>query len=189
MVSAVGIALFAIFARQPGYGASLLPGMVGLGVGITIALAPLTNVVMTSVPDGKSSQASAVNNSVSRLAALLVLSGLILRPVPRIRPFFSSQIVELLFTVERQRQYLCAQMSLMAVAEIPNTLKGKERQTAAAILADSYADGYELVMCSCAIAALLSALPVIFWWRGAGEKAPVSEIRTENLGQQRQQLA
>jgi Na+/melibiose symporter-like transporter len=43
IASAAGIALFAIFARQPGYATSLLPGMVGLGVGITIALAPLTN--------------------------------------------------------------------------------------------------------------------------------------------------
>ena len=67
VASAAGIALFAIFARQPGYATSLLPGMIVLGVGITIALAPLTNVVMTSVPDGKSSVASAVNNSVSRL--------------------------------------------------------------------------------------------------------------------------
>jgi hypothetical protein len=42
----------------------------------------------------------------------------------------------------------------MAAAEIPNTLNGKEKQTAAAILADSYTDGYELVMYCCAAAAL-----------------------------------
>lgn len=77
----------------------------------------------------------------------------------------------------------------MAVAEIPNTLKGKERQTAAAMVADSYTDGYELVMYCCAAAALLSALPVILWWRGTGEMAPVREIWTENLEQKRQQLA
>ncbi len=77
----------------------------------------------------------------------------------------------------------------MAAAEIPNTLNGKEKQTAAAILADSYTDGYELVMYCCAVAALLSALPVILWWRRAGEKVQVREIRTENLRQKRQQLA
>ena len=78
--------------------------------------------------------------------------------------------------------------SLMAAAEIPNTLNGKEKQTAAAILADSYTDGYELVMYCCAVAALLWALPVILWWRGAGEKVQVREIRTENLRQKRPQL-
>jgi EmrB/QacA subfamily drug resistance transporter len=186
--SAAGIALFAIFARQPGYATSLLPGMVGLGVGITIALAPLANVVMTSVPDGKSSLASAVNNSVSRLAGLLVLSGLILV----LSHAFNHSLAQKLSSSSlpsNAKDSLYAERSLMAAAEIPNTLKGKERQTAAAILADSYTDGYELVMYCCAVAALLSALPVIFWWRGAGEKAPVREIRTENLAQKRQQLA
>jgi predicted MFS family arabinose efflux permease len=37
--SAAGIALFANFTRQAGYATSLLPGMIGLGVGITIASA------------------------------------------------------------------------------------------------------------------------------------------------------
>ena len=70
----------------------------------------------------------------------------------------------------------------MAAAEIPNTLKGKERQTAAAIIADSYTDEYELVMYCCAVAALLSALPIILWQRGA-------EIRIEHLRPERHQLA
>ena len=56
------MALFAVYARQPGYATSL---PVGLGAGNTIALAPLTNVVMTSTPDGKSSLVSAVNNWVT----------------------------------------------------------------------------------------------------------------------------
>ena len=188
IVSAAGIALFAFFARQPGYGTSLLPGMIGLGVGVTIALAPLTNVVMTSVPDGKSSLASAVNNSVSRLAGLLVLSGLIL---VLSHAFNHSLALKLSSSSlpSNAKDSLYAERSLMAAAEIPNTLKGTERQAAAAILADSYTDGYELVMYCCAVAALLSSLPIIFWWRRAGENAPVREIRTENLGQKRQQLA
>jgi len=187
MVSALGVALFATFARQPGYVASLLPGMIGLGVGITIALAPLTNVVMTSVPDGKSSLASAVNNSVSRLAALLVLSGLILV----LSHVFDHSLAQKLLRSSlpsNAKESLYAERSYMAAAEIPNTLKANERKTAEVVLADSYTDGYEIVMYCCAVAALLSALPVMFWWRGAVEKAPVREIRTENLGHKRQQL-
>jgi hypothetical protein len=87
------------------------------------------------------------------------------------------------------KERLYAERSLMAAAEIPSTLNDKEKQTAAAILADSYTEGYELVMYCCAAAALLSALPVILWWRGAGEKVQVTELRTENLMQKRQQLA
>ena len=188
MVSALGIALFAIFARQPGYGASLLPGMIGLGVGMAIALAPLTDVVMTSVPDGKSSLASAVNNSVSRLAGLLVLSGLILV----LSHAFDHSLAQELSNSSlpsNAKDSLYAGRSLMAADEIPSTLTAKDKDTAATILADSYMNGYELVMYCCAVTALLSALPVIFWWRRAVENAPVSDIRTENLVQQRQERA
>ena len=179
---------FAIFARQPGYATSLLPGTVGLGVGITIALAPLTNVVMTSAPDGKSSLASAVNNSVSRLAGLLVLSGLILVLSHAFDHSFAHKLSSSsLPSSAKERLY--AGRTLMAAAEIPNTLNDKEKQTSAVVLADSYTEGYKLVMCCCAVAALLSALPVILWWRGAGEKVQVRELRTETLRQKRQQLA
>ena len=186
--SAVGMTLFATFAHQPGYGASLLPGMIGLGAGITIALAPLTNVVMTSVPNGKSSLASAVNNSVSRLAGLLALSGLILV----LSKAFDHSLAQQLSSSSlpsNAKDSLYAGRSLMAADGIPNTLNGKEKEAAVAIIADSYTHGYKVVMYCCAVAALLSALPVIFWWRGAVEKAPVRDTRTDNLGQQRQELA
>jgi hypothetical protein len=168
MVSAAGIALFAIFARQPGYGASLLPGMLGLGAGMTIVIAPLTNVVMSSVPAGKTSLASAINNSVSRLAALLVLSGLMLV----LYQAFDNSLANRLSSSplpSRAKGSLYAERSLMAAADIPNALDGKERQVAATILAQSYTDGYELVMYCCAVASLLSALPIIFWWREGRE--------------------
>lgn len=188
IVSAVGMTLFAIFARQPGYGASLLPGMIGLGVGITLALAPLTNVVMTSVPDGKTSVASAVNNSVSRLAGLLVLSGLILV----LSHTFNRSLAQHLSSSSlpsNAKDSLYAGRSLLAADEIPNTLKGREKQSAAAIIADSYTDGYEAVMYCCAAAAMLSALPVILWWRGVGENVHVKESRPETLRHKLRQLA
>ena len=187
VVSAVGIALFAILARQPGYEASLLPGMVILGVGITIALAPLTNVVTTSVPDGKSSLASAINNSVSRLAGLLVLSGLTLVLTHRFDHSFAQKLSNSSLP-SSAKESLYGGRSLMVADEIPSVLKGKEREAAAAILADSYTDGYQLVMYCCAVATLLSALPVIFWWRGAVE-APVGEGRKEKLAQKQRLLA
>ena len=101
---------------------------------------------MTSVPDGKSSLASAVNNSVSRLAGLLVLSGLSLV----LSHAFDHSFVRKLSSSSlpsSAKERLYAERSLMDAAEIPNTLNDKEKQTATAILADSYTEGYELVMC------------------------------------------
>src|SRR6201991_2713226 len=74
ILSACGVALFGAFSHRQGYVPSLLPGMLLLGVGITTALSPLANVVMSSVPDEETAVASAVNNGISRIAGLVVLS-------------------------------------------------------------------------------------------------------------------
>lgn len=108
---------------------------------------------------------------------------------PNQRHFYSGAIVDLGISCDASAAIKCP----MAAAEIPNTRKWKERQAAVAILADSYTDGYQLVMYCfvmycCAVSALLSAVPVIFWWRGTGEKVQVRELQIGNLGQKREQF-
>ena len=52
----------------------MLPGVLLLGVGMTLAVAPLTTAVMSSVEQSKTGIASAVNNALSRLAGLVSVS-------------------------------------------------------------------------------------------------------------------
>src|SRR6202044_1206546 len=73
-LSGAGFLAFALLDGQRGYTYSILPGVLLLGAGITAAVAPLTNAVMSSVPDTAAGIASAVNNALTRFASLLAVS-------------------------------------------------------------------------------------------------------------------
>lgn len=54
----------------------LLPGMTVLGIGLVATITPLTSVMLASVPTEHSGLASAINNAVSRLAALMSIGSM-----------------------------------------------------------------------------------------------------------------
>jgi hypothetical protein len=57
-----------------GFWSDVLPGMLLLGVGMTIAVPPLTTIVMNSAGEGRAGAASGVNNTAARVAGLLAIA-------------------------------------------------------------------------------------------------------------------
>jgi EmrB/QacA subfamily drug resistance transporter len=159
-LSAAGFALLALLARRNGYLGAFFPGVLTLGAGMTLAVAPLTNSVMSSVATSKRGIASAVNNSVSRLAALLFVSV----AAPLLSHIFSADLRRELrssglpSTVQQQ---LISQRSLMLAMHIPEKLGAKQGAHIEEMVQTSFVAGYRGVMLGCSLCTLLGTLTIL----------------------------
>jgi EmrB/QacA subfamily drug resistance transporter len=88
LVAAIGLATFALPGAGGSYFTTFFPGMMLLGLGMAIAVAPLTTAVLSSVDDEFEGVASGVNNAVARLGNLLAVGAIGIIMVTR----FSTQL-------------------------------------------------------------------------------------------------
>jgi EmrB/QacA subfamily drug resistance transporter len=71
IVAAVGMALFARVQPGASYWTSVLPAAIVFGLGLSVLVAPLTTVALSSLGEKKAGLASGVSNAVARVAGLL----------------------------------------------------------------------------------------------------------------------
>lgn len=148
-IVAFGFLLFAL-GRGANYWTSIFPGilLVGLGMGITVA--PLTATMMESVAAHRVGLASGINNAVSRIAGLLAIAIL-------------GAVLSAVFNATLDKRLESANVPAAARAQVDaqrvNLAGTSVREPALRnMVTSSFADGFHVVAFGCAILCALGAL-------------------------------
>jgi EmrB/QacA subfamily drug resistance transporter len=144
-----GYVLLALLAPERDYATAFFPGMLLVGLGMGITVAPLTTAVVESADPREVGVASGINNAVSRIAGLLAIAGLTI-------------LVSSLYnaSLDRSLDALHAAPPLRAQANAQRDRLGGARFTDRALQHASNAafeEGFRGVAFACAILAALTA--------------------------------
>jgi hypothetical protein len=74
VIVGAGLGLLGRAASDSSYGSGVLPGVIVLGLGLAVTVAPLTATALGALPAHQAGLASAVNNDVARLGGLLAVA-------------------------------------------------------------------------------------------------------------------
>ena len=164
IVAAVGFLLYAVPSLSENFWTSFLPGVVVLGLGMTITVAPLTTTVMSSVGEEQAGVASGINNAVSRTAGLLAIAVFGVVMLQAFSKTLASRMNEIQLD-DQLKHSVYEQRVKLAGLEIPPNADPLTQEKIKGAVADSFVFGFRIVMISSAALALASAISSLFFLR------------------------
>jgi MFS family permease len=169
LLTALGVALFAVPGIGGPYATTFLPPVVVVGLGMAVTVAPLTTTVMGAVDEGRAGIASGVNNAVSRVAGFLAIAvfGLLFTavfersldrrlPAAGVRPEVRAEID--------------AQRSAFAAARVDDA-------AAERVLGEAFVDAFRVVSVGAALLAILGAASAAWLIEDTGPRRTVDPPR------------
>jgi EmrB/QacA subfamily drug resistance transporter len=150
----VGYILLALFEPMQSYWSAFFPGILVLGLGMGITVAPLTTCVITSVAPDHVGIASGINNAVSRIAGLLAIAAF---TVVLAAIYISSieRSLDAMHATPAERAAVAAQRDRLGGAHFANPALQH-----ASI--EAFENGYRGIAVGCAILSMLAALADAF---------------------------
>jgi EmrB/QacA subfamily drug resistance transporter len=157
LVVAAGFVLIALPPVRASYWTGSFPGLVVLGFGMAISVAPLTTVVMGSVDQARAGSASGINNAVARVAGVLAIAIFGLAMVAAFARSLRASLVILHLDPDVVRD-LESNVARLGALEAPPGLDSRIAAQVHDVIAGSFAFGFRIIMLICAGLALGSAM-------------------------------
>ena len=170
-LAAVGFLLLSRPAVGGSYATTFLPGVVVLGLGMAVSIAPLTTTVMNAVGEANAGVASGVNNAVSRVAGLLTIAlfGMVLTGK------FGAELERRVAAIPIDppaRQEVLDHRAQLAAARPPSRLPPDRASAVRDAIAQSFVAGFrDLARASAGLSVLAAACALIWIERGAARRA------------------
>lgn len=161
MIAAVGFLLFAIPSVGGSYWETFFPAFFVLGLGLSVSVAPLTTVVMSSVGSDRAGTASGVNNAVARVAGVLAIAILGVLMVRAFGYKLHDSLARLHLAPDVM-SYFQSNLTKLGALQTPSTLDPGTAAAARACVVEAFVFGFRLVIFICAILAVASAVTA---WR------------------------
>ncbi|HEY7286752.1 MAG TPA: MFS transporter [Vicinamibacterales bacterium] len=149
LIAAAGYALLAVPGIGGPYARTILPGVIVLGLGMVVSVAPLTTTVMGAVDQRRAGIASGVNNAVSRVAGLLAVAAFGLALSVTFNRGLDGRL-DAVSATAAQRGEIDPQRASLAGAQTSDPVIRRAVQ-------ESFVDGYRLTLGIAAALSLLSA--------------------------------
>jgi MFS family permease len=144
-VCTAGYVLIALLQGKGSFFVTFFPGIIVLGVGLSLSVAPLTTAVMNAVHVSYSGTASGINNAISRVAALVAIAvlGIIILHA------FNSHLdlgMDAREIPQAVRDPLQAERIKLAGAEIPPEVGPEMKASLESLVRESYIGGFKLIL-------------------------------------------
>jgi MFS family permease len=155
LLAASGLAILALPSVGGSYWTTFFPGLLVLGIGMALTVAPLTTTVMTSIDDEHhAGAASGINNAVARAAGLLSIAVLGAAAVGVFSRDLDERLVAAGAPIEVRRAM--AEQSLhLAAAEPP---AGADAQIVRSAVQHSFVHAFRVTTITSAVLAALSSI-------------------------------
>jgi EmrB/QacA subfamily drug resistance transporter len=157
LVAASGFSLFAFPSVSSNYWTSFFPAVIVLGLGMAITVAPLTTVVMNSIPQDRAGAASGINNAVARVAGVLAIAVLGILMIKAFGWQLNRSLAHYSLPVQTLREIQSRETDLAAM-QPPTGLDSNIRAAVTQSILSAFVYGFRVVMLFCSALSLAGCL-------------------------------